>query len=71
MSDIWTSAVDCHLDPPWGTDPIADWVRPADFPVCIADFTFEDPDQNIHPIVDVPDLNWYDCFCLSMTRATP
>ena len=68
MSDIWTSAVDCHLDPPWGTDPIADWVRPADFPVCIADFTFEDPDQNIHPIVDVPDLNWYDCFCLSMTR---
>lgn len=65
--DLWKSPVECDLTPPWGVIPIPDWVM-NDFPSCIDEYTYPDPTIHTRVSVDPPDLNWYDCFCLTFNK---
>lgn len=66
--ELWESPVECDLNPPWGEVPIPDWVM-NDFPSCIDEYTYPDPTIHTRVSVEPPDLNWYDCFCLTFTKA--
>ena len=63
------SEVLCTQVPPWSVDPegIEHWVR-LDFPVCLPDFDYTPPASYTRVTADPPDLNWYDCFCLSFNQ---
>lgn len=64
----WTTNLDCNLNPPWGpTGDPSEWLNPLSFPDCVPTLTgFLKPTMfTPAPIVEVPDLNWFDCFCIN------